>query len=132
TARRREVPSSVAAGRTRGAGRQSLDNKTADNPVLDAAKPPAQRRPLQDPDNTSNAPARAENTANTAVQGNRDQPRTLPYDDPFYVVRHLHTKMATADFLEGARVWARLLREQHPEEYQVLLLEFNQQEQSST
>nr|WP_011116872.1 plasmid partitioning protein [Streptomyces violaceoruber]AAO50117.1 putative plasmid partitioning protein [Streptomyces violaceoruber] len=109
----------------------SADNKSIDNPRRDAARPPAQRQPPQAPDNASNAATSAEGVANTAVQGRGDQPRTLPYDDPFYVVQHLHTQMATADFLEGARAWMALLREQHPEEYRSLLREFGQQEQQS-
>ncbi|MGW4103095.1 ParB/RepB/Spo0J family partition protein [Streptomyces sp. NPDC004976] len=113
------------------AGLLSADNKPVGNPSGDAARPPAQRQPPQATYNASNAASSVEGAADTAVQGSGDQPRTLPYGDPFYVVRHLHTKMAAADFLEGARVWMALLREQHPEEYRALLLEFGQQEQQS-
>ncbi|MEV5646295.1 plasmid partitioning protein [Streptomyces flaveolus] len=112
-------------------GLLSADNKSTDNPSGDAARPPAQRKPPQATDGASNVAISVEGAADTAVQGSGDQPRTLPYGDPFYVVRHLHTQMATADFLEGARVWMALLREHHPEEYRSLLLEFGQQEQQS-
>ncbi|MEU3550649.1 ParB/RepB/Spo0J family partition protein [Streptomyces longwoodensis] len=58
-----------------------------------------------------------------------EQPRRLPYDDALYVVRHLHLKMATEHFVQGARVWMEILREEHPEAYQALLLELGQPEQ---
>ncbi|MER6464571.1 ParB/RepB/Spo0J family partition protein [Streptomyces sp. NPDC001288] len=51
------------------------------------------------------------------------QPRQLPYDDPVYVVQHLQMKMAVDDFLTGARVWLKILREQHPDAYGALLQE---------
>ncbi|MER6025723.1 ParB/RepB/Spo0J family partition protein [Streptomyces sp. NPDC001851] len=54
---------------------------------------------------------------------------TPPYDDALHVVRHLHLQMAAEHFVQGARVWMKILREQHPEEYQTLLLELGQQEQ---
>ncbi|MEU1853732.1 ParB/RepB/Spo0J family partition protein [Streptomyces sp. NPDC019990] len=57
------------------------------------------------------------------------QPRRLPYDDAFYVVTHLHAKMEPTVFVDGARVWLRILREQHPAEYSALLQELTQQEQ---
>ncbi|MER7577465.1 ParB/RepB/Spo0J family partition protein [Streptomyces sp. NPDC126514] len=57
------------------------------------------------------------------------QPRQLPYDDAFFVVNHLHLKMDPKVFVEGARVWLRILREQHPDAYSTLLQELNQQEQ---
>lgn len=57
-----------------------------------------------------------------------NQPRRLPYDDAFYVVQHLHVKMTTEHFVQGARAWMKILREQHPEEYQALLLELAEQE----
>jgi ParB family chromosome partitioning protein len=68
----------------------------------------------------------ADDAANPAAQGNNGQLRRLPYGDAFSVVTHLHLKMEPTIFVEGARVWLRILREQHPEEYQALLLEFSQ------
>ena len=58
-----------------------------------------------------------------------DQPRKLPYDDPIYVVQHLHVKMTPADFSQGARAWLTILRTQHPEEYRALLLELSEEQQ---
>ncbi|MDX3067808.1 ParB/RepB/Spo0J family partition protein [Streptomyces sp. ND04-05B] len=57
------------------------------------------------------------------------QPRRLPYDDAFSVVTHLHLKMEPTVFVDGARVWLRILREQHPDAYGELLQELTQQEQ---
>ncbi|CAL9673133.1 Nucleoid occlusion protein (plasmid) [Streptomyces sp. enrichment culture] len=51
------------------------------------------------------------------------QPKRLPYDDAFYCVRHLHQKMTPETFVQGARVWMDILREQHPDEYKALLTE---------
>ncbi|MFJ4585070.1 ParB/RepB/Spo0J family partition protein [Streptomyces echinatus] len=84
--------------------------------------------------NGVNTPAEGANptapsTGEASGQGEGEQPRRLPYDDALYVVRHLHLKMATRHFVQGARVWMKILREEHPEEYQALLLELSQQEQ---
>ncbi|WP_217235239.1 ParB/RepB/Spo0J family partition protein [Streptomyces sp. AC555_RSS877] len=62
-------------------------------------------------------------------QGETSQPKRLPYDDAFSVVTHLHLKMEPRVFAEGARVWLRILREQHPDAYSALLQELPQQEQ---
>lgn len=51
------------------------------------------------------------------------QPKRLPYDDAFYCVHHLHQKMTSETFVQGARVWMDILREQHPDEYKALLAE---------
>jgi ParB family chromosome partitioning protein len=108
-----------------------MNNKPVNAPARDVVAPPAQRthspvadRPLSPAAGSGNAVAGTEPGTATG-----DQPRMLPYDDAFYVVRHLHAKMATADFLEGARVWMAVLREEHPEEYQRLLLELGQREE---
>ncbi|MDQ0904672.1 ParB family chromosome partitioning protein [Streptomyces canus] len=63
------------------------------------------------------------------AQGKADQPKRLPYDDAFSVVTHLHLKMDPTVFADGARVWLRILREQHPDAYSALLQELTQQEQ---
>jgi ParB family chromosome partitioning protein len=73
--------------------------------------------------NTSDAPATAKPTEDGA-----EQPRRLPYDDAFFVVNHLHVKMEPAVFVNGARVWLKILREQHPAEYRALLQELSNQE----
>ncbi|WP_331724766.1 ParB/RepB/Spo0J family partition protein [Streptomyces canus] len=65
---------------------------------------------------------------NAALSG-AEQPRRLPYDDAFSVVTHLHLKMEPAVFADGARVWLRILREQHPDAYGALLQELTQPEQ---
>ncbi|MCL7496073.1 ParB/RepB/Spo0J family partition protein [Streptomyces sp. MCA2] len=57
------------------------------------------------------------------------QPKRLPYDNPFYIVQHLHMKMASDHFVEGGRAWMAVLRKQHPEEYQALLRDLSEQEQ---
>jgi ParB family chromosome partitioning protein len=73
--------------------------------------------------------AAASTAADGSALGEGGQPRRLPYDDAPYVVQHMHVKMSTETFVQGARVWMRILREQHPKEYQALLLELSQQEQ---
>ncbi|MDH3038947.1 ParB/RepB/Spo0J family partition protein [Streptomyces sp. TRM75561] len=64
-----------------------------------------------------------------AAEASTGQPRKLPYDDPIYVVQHLHVKMTSADFTQGARAWLRILRDEHPEEYRALLLELSEEQQ---
>ncbi|CAL9621365.1 Nucleoid occlusion protein (plasmid) [Streptomyces sp. enrichment culture] len=61
-------------------------------------------------------------TAN-AEAAQSEQPKRLPYDDAFYCVHHLHRKMKPEAFVQGARVWMDILREQHPDEYETLLAE---------
>ncbi|WP_331725067.1 plasmid partitioning protein (plasmid) [Streptomyces jietaisiensis] len=113
------------------AGLLSADNKSPAKPARDAAMPPAQRTHSPVADSPRGPAADSGSVADATEQGTGtgDQPRMLPYDDAFYVVRHLHAKMATADFLEGARVWMAVLREEHPGEYQKLLLELGRQEE---
>ncbi|MGW9398673.1 ParB/RepB/Spo0J family partition protein [Streptomyces sp. NPDC055642] len=67
--------------------------------------------------------------AEASAKAGTGQPRKLPYDDPIYVVQHLHVKMTSADFAKGARAWLRVLRDQHPEEYRALLLELSEEQQ---
>lgn len=64
-------------------------------------------------------------------QGEASQPKRLPYDDATFVVQHLHLKMTTEDFVQGARIWMGILRAQHPAEYRALLLDLPQPEQQS-
>ncbi|MFD9394775.1 ParB/RepB/Spo0J family partition protein [Streptomyces sp. NPDC060000] len=104
----------------------SADNKPADTPAQDVAKPPAQRRSAPEsvrPASTqpvSAARTHSDETGSTGREG-QGQPRRLPYDDAFYVVNHLHRKMEATTFAEGARVWLRILREQQPAAYAALL-----------
>ncbi|CAL9669381.1 ParB/RepB/Spo0J family partition protein [Streptomyces sp. enrichment culture] len=109
----------------------SADNKASDKPVRDSARPPAQRKPSQDMGGAFSSVDPGESPSDMMERDSGDQPRRLPYDDAFYIVRHLHVKMTPADFVEGARQWMAVLREQHPEEYQALLLELSQQAQQS-
>ncbi|WP_432020136.1 ParB/RepB/Spo0J family partition protein [Streptomyces sp. 1222.5] len=74
------------------------------------------------------SPARA-HTGEASEQGEGEQPRRLPYDDAFCVVQDLHVKMTPEHFVQGARAWMKVLREQHPKEYRALLLELREQEQ---
>ncbi|MET9759994.1 ParB/RepB/Spo0J family partition protein [Streptomyces sp. NPDC006372] len=112
-------------------GSLSADNQSAGRPMRNATRPPAQRQASQKTADPSGATDRAEIASDGTDQDNAKQPRKLPYDDAFYVVQHLHLKMATADFVKGARLWMAVLREKHPEEYQALLLELSQQKQQS-
>lgn len=107
------------------AGSLSADNKPTDKPVQATSKPPAQRQPHQEAVRPSSDDAASDATG----EDKDDQPRKLPYDDAFYVVNHLHVKMEPAVFVDGARVWLKILREQHPAEYSALLQELTQQEQ---
>ncbi|MEW2498222.1 ParB/RepB/Spo0J family partition protein [Streptomyces nodosus] len=52
-----------------------------------------------------------------------EQPKRLPYDDATYCVLHLHLKMEPETFVQGARVWMNIMREQHPDDYKALLAE---------
>ncbi|MFF5407857.1 plasmid partitioning protein [Streptomyces misionensis] len=72
-------------------------------------------------------PAADNRDASVAVEG--DQVRRLPYDDAFSVVKHMHVKMTAENFVQGARVWMKTLREHHPEDFKALLLELSQQDQ---
>ncbi|MEU3445392.1 hypothetical protein ABZ755_34245 [Streptomyces griseoincarnatus] len=69
--------------------------------------------------------------AEATTEAGTRQPRKLPYDDPICVVQHLHVKMTSADFTQGARAWLRILRDEHPEEYRALLLELFEEQQSA-
>ncbi|WP_331718604.1 ParB/RepB/Spo0J family partition protein (plasmid) [Streptomyces sp. NBC_00289] len=71
----------------------------------------------------------ADTGMDTSTQGEGGQPRRLPYDDAFYIVQHLHVKMTTENFVQGARFWMDVLRQQHPDAYGALLQELSQQEQ---
>ncbi|WP_148591638.1 ParB/RepB/Spo0J family partition protein [Streptomyces sp. WAC01526] len=57
------------------------------------------------------------------------QPQRLPYDNPAFIVQHLHRMMTSDDFLEGGRSWMAVLRRQHPDQYQALLQELTEQGQ---
>ncbi|MGA5606451.1 ParB/RepB/Spo0J family partition protein [Streptomyces griseoincarnatus] len=103
----------------------SADNKLTNKPVQAANKPPTQRQPQQEAVRTSSDDAASDATGEDTA----DQPRKLPYDDAFFVVNHLHAKMEPAVFANGARVWLKILREQHPAAYSALLQELAQQEQ---
>ncbi|WP_328743558.1 ParB/RepB/Spo0J family partition protein (plasmid) [Streptomyces caniferus] len=67
--------------------------------------------------------------ADTSGTDKASQPKQLPYDEPFFVVKHLHLKMTSDNFVQGGRVWMAVLREQHPEAYQALLRELTEQDQ---
>ncbi|WP_225829220.1 ParB/RepB/Spo0J family partition protein [Streptomyces naphthomycinicus] len=99
---------------------QSVDAESASTPVHDPTPVPGPRH-----DDAEEAPR------TPAAPREEGQPRRLPYDDAPYVVQHMHVKMTSEDFVQGARVWMRILREQHPEEYQSLLHELRQQEEQS-
>ncbi|MFJ8810813.1 ParB/RepB/Spo0J family partition protein [Streptomyces sp. NPDC102490] len=64
-----------------------------------------------------------EPTSASAEGAEPKQPKRLPYDDAFYCVHHLHKKMTPETFVQGTRVWMDILRDQHPEEYEALLVE---------
>ncbi|MCZ9339962.1 hypothetical protein NGM37_19560, partial [Streptomyces sp. TRM76130] len=59
------------------------------------------------------------------------QPRSLPYDDAVFVVNHLHRKMELPVFCESARLLLQILRDQHPQEYEVVLRDAGRHEQSA-
>ena len=65
----------------------------------------------------------------SAAQPEAEQPDQLPYGDALSVVTQLHLKMTPEVFAEGARVWLRILREEHPDAYVTLLQELDQQAQ---
>lgn len=86
---------------------------------------PAQASAGSPAESPSPAVATEADTSETAA----NQPKRLPYDQPFFVVQHLHLKMAGEHFVQGGRIWMAILREQHPEAYQALLRELTEQEQ---
>ncbi|MEU5092793.1 ParB/RepB/Spo0J family partition protein [Streptomyces sp. NPDC021356] len=69
----------------------------------------------------------AEPRAATTEAAQPKQPKQLPYDDAFYCVHHLHQKMKPETFMQGARVWMDVLRDEHPDEYKALLAELGAQ-----
>ncbi|MGG7568988.1 ParB/RepB/Spo0J family partition protein [Streptomyces sirii] len=69
--------------------------------------------------------------ADTSETATASQPKQLPYDEPFFIVQHLHLKMTSDHFAQGGRLWMAVLREQHPEAYQALLRELTDQEHSA-
>jgi ParB family chromosome partitioning protein len=86
------------------------------------------------PKDTSSSTVNAVNasgaqTAELTSQTEIEQPRRLPYDNAFFVVNHLHRKMEPTVFLEGARAWMKILRDEHPDAYAALLDELSQQKQ---
>ncbi|KFG72643.1 hypothetical protein [Streptomyces mutabilis] len=90
----------------------------------DAAAAPAERvqAPESIPEPRTSGGAGEIGTAN-AEAALPKQPKRLPYDDAFYCVHHLHQKMDAETFVQGARVWIDVLREQHPDAYEALLTE---------
>ncbi|MER5509362.1 ParB/RepB/Spo0J family partition protein [Streptomyces sp. NPDC002766] len=137
-------------------GRMAKEEQaSAAEEAINAVKPPRQRGPKAEeaapaptagvnavntsatqPEDASSSPQTV-NAVNTlapeaevvAEPVEADQPRRLPYDDPFYIVQHLRMKMAPDDFVKGARFWLSLLREQQPDAYGALIQELNQQDQ---
>ncbi|NYV73928.1 ParB/RepB/Spo0J family partition protein [Streptomyces sp. UH6] len=59
------------------------------------------------------------------------QPKRLPYDDAPYVIQHLHRKMEKPVFVQGGRLWMRILQAEHPEEYRSLLADLDLEEKPS-
>ncbi|MEV5432721.1 ParB/RepB/Spo0J family partition protein [Streptomyces sp. NPDC052701] len=91
-------------------------------PRAGAATPPAQREQPSESVPEPRTKAGEPRTANAEAAQSRE-PKRLPYDDAFYCVHHLHQKMKPETFVQGARLWMDILREQHPDEYKALLAE---------
>ncbi|WP_051845407.1 ParB/RepB/Spo0J family partition protein [Streptomyces sp. NRRL S-813] len=82
--------------------------------------------------NTPAAPdTRADADADSPEQGEAKQPKRLPYDDPMFIAQHLQLKMTPADFAQMTKLCAAFLRDQDPEEFQVLVRDLNRQVQPS-
>ncbi|MGW2393923.1 ParB/RepB/Spo0J family partition protein [Streptomyces lydicamycinicus] len=95
-----------------------------------SAGPPSDAAATVNGVNTSSgSPVPAEVEADASETDKNSQPKRLPYDNPFYIVQHLHVKMTSDNFVEGGRAWMAVLRKQHPEEYRALLRELSEQEQ---
>ncbi|WP_432189836.1 ParB/RepB/Spo0J family partition protein [Streptomyces sp. Tue6028] len=94
--------------------------------VLDA---PPTINAVNTPADDAGAEAAVNAATGAAALGDGGQPKRLPYDDPHYIVQHLHVKMAEDDFVQGARFWLAVLREQHPDAYRALLGELSEQDQ---
>ncbi|MFJ8547381.1 ParB/RepB/Spo0J family partition protein [Streptomyces sp. NPDC093586] len=78
---------------------------------------------IPEPRTGTEEPGTAQPAAAQPVAARPGQPKRLPYDDAFYCVHHLHRKMQPKTFVQGARVWLEILREQHPDAYKTLLTE---------
>jgi ParB family chromosome partitioning protein len=102
---------------------------TLEDSAAAASDTPATVNAVNTPAGSPAPAALADAEADRSEQGEGGQPKRLPYDDATFIVQHLHRKMTSADFVQGARVWMAVLRDQHPEEYRELLLELSQQEQ---
>ncbi|MFD8525301.1 ParB/RepB/Spo0J family partition protein [Streptomyces capillispiralis] len=87
-----------------------------------AATPPADREPTPESIPEPRTGAGEPGAANAEPTPSK-QPKQLPYDDAFYCVHHLHRKMKPETFVQGARMWMDILREQHPDAYEALLAE---------
>ncbi|MGW1625913.1 ParB/RepB/Spo0J family partition protein [Streptomyces sp. NPDC002172] len=124
---------SDASGETRPSETLSADNKLPkpNDPEKSAKQPEASGHSSSSETSSTLPGPRHDATGGTPNRSGQDdgrpkQPRQLPYDDPVYVVQHLQMKMAVDDFLTGARVWMKILREQHPDQYDALLSELAQ------
>ncbi|MEU3341993.1 ParB/RepB/Spo0J family partition protein [Streptomyces sp. NPDC006668] len=132
--------SAPSAETEQSAGLLSADNKPSDaahgqsgSAVAQEDQPQSSMSSEESADASSPVPGQRQDPAAdaTGTAGEREnrQPRRLPYDDPIYVVQHLHLKMTPGDFAKGARAWLTVLREQQPEEYRALLLELPREDQ---
>jgi ParB family chromosome partitioning protein len=126
-----EAKKAIAAARTPRQRRKPAADEANSTPTVNG---------VNTPEGASTSDANAPSTVNAVntpeaqetdepSQSETGQPRRLPYDDAFSVVTHLHLKMEPTVFVDGARVWLRILSEQHPAEYKALLQELAQQEQ---
>ncbi|MCX4564626.1 ParB/RepB/Spo0J family partition protein [Streptomyces phaeochromogenes] len=126
-----EAQKAIAAAKTpRQRRRQPVVDEASDATTVNGVNTPES---VSEPDSPAASTVNGVNTPATQESGTpahdeAGQPRRLPYDDPFSVVTHLHLKMESTAFAEGARVWLRILREQHPDAYSALLQELSQQE----
>ncbi|MEU5902325.1 ParB/RepB/Spo0J family partition protein [Streptomyces venezuelae] len=130
-------PERASAGKDHGSGLLSADNKpraeayqsTAESGAASASNASVTVNGVNTSSEDGTADGAASTGAGTSGADGNGQPRRLPYDDAVYIVRHLHVKMTTDNFVQGARSWMALLREQHPEEYRTLLRELAEQGQ---
>ncbi|MGC4986658.1 ParB/RepB/Spo0J family partition protein [Streptomyces sp. DT193] len=126
-----EAQKTIDVAKTPRQRRPKPEEESAPAPIVNAVNTPAPQTEaastIEPTVNAVNTPATdADQPMDSAAAG---QPKRLPYDDPGYIVRHLHVKLTAADFVLGAQEWLNILRREHPAEYDTLLNELTEQEQ---
>ncbi|WP_217237477.1 ParB/RepB/Spo0J family partition protein [Streptomyces sp. AC555_RSS877] len=85
-----------------------------------------QKKPVPEPEQGVPEPRGAQTRQTKEAPNNEDrQPRSLPYDDPFFIGMHLSRKMEEPAFFELLRVLAQLGQERDPVKYAEIMASFS-------